>query len=522
MSWRRCWPVAPFALAACARISGLDELGEKQPGLGESDERGAVGDAGPVAVPRSDADPGPPPPASDTAGADASASRVGVDGEGPPSLGPPLPPVRLSLSKEGGGTIVSDPPGIQCGDTCSAEFPAGTRVALEALTDNGSLSIFSRWSPQTGCSSERRCVLAPLSQDLAVTATFRQPFNTIFASSARVSPTLGGVREYDRICNELATRAGINGGSVYGDQYLAVMSDSVDSFRDRLGGYLSAWQLANGEAFATTPFELFERDVVLRSVDLDENGARISEQPERRYLTGTLPDGSPAPDNCSNWTNARLSATAGVAGGGPGTWLSGDTVSCSEPRHLLCMSRLSSWQTLLPDAGTRPRIWLSRARFVPGDVTPDEHCRLNVPPGVRDARALVSHVDRPARAALLPDTSLEYVRPDGVVVGTGEDIAAFRARAGLWQASDGVYLSPLRTGSSPDVWTGQTDFDRVGTNESTCNDWTGSEGAGVTGRYDVQQRAFWGEPDAITSSATRGVSCADPAGAHLYCIGSAL
>jgi hypothetical protein len=428
--------------------------------------------------------------------------------------------VRVTVSLDGAGTVVSEPAGIECGDTCSAEFPAGSRVTLEARTENGGSTMFSYWGPETGCSTERRCVLPALAEELEVSASFRLRINTIFASSARVSPTLGSVRAYDRICNELASRAGINGGDVYGDLFVAVMSDSLESFRDRLGSVAASWQLVDGSVFGTTPFELFDRDVVLHSVDLDENGARLSEHSDRRYLTGTLPDGSAALDDCNGWTDPSLTATAGIDGGGPGSWSSGDVVSCTEPRHLLCMSSINAWQGFDPIAETRRRIWVSTARFIPGTTTPDEHCRRSLPPGVLDARALVSYIDRSARDALDPLATAEYARPDSVIVGSVEELASFRTRAGIWQADDGVYLSPIRTGSSPDVWTGQTDFDRPGTAESTCNDWTGGEGVGVTGRYDMQRRAFWGEPDAATGSSTRGVSCADPEGAHLYCIGN--
>jgi hypothetical protein len=196
----------------------------------------------------------------------------------------------------------------------------------------------------------------------------------------------------------------------------------------------------------------------------------------------------------------------------------GDTVSCTEPQYLLCMSVRSYGQTFLPDAGGRPLIWLSATRFVPGVVTPDQHCNLNLPPGVVSANALVSRTDRPAREALVLGRNIEYARPDGLIVGTAEEIVSFQTRVGIWQDSELRYVSPYRAGGTPDVWTGQTDFDRVGTVESTCNDWTGASGAGVTGRYDVHRRAHWGELDTATGAATRSVSCADPAGAYLYCV----
>jgi hypothetical protein len=178
---------------------------------------------------------------------------------------------------------------VQC------RIPAGTPVTLDALTENGADSIFSFWGPETTCSSEHRCTLPPLTQNLEVSALFRYPFNPVFASSVPVSPTLGGIQEYDRICNELASRAGINGGSnsgSLGQYFVAVMSDTLNSFRDRLGTFPATWELMDGSSFSTSAFELFERDVVLRAIDIDENGVFVSDHRERRYLTGTLADGS--------------------------------------------------------------------------------------------------------------------------------------------------------------------------------------------------------------------------------------
>lgn len=260
--------------------------------------------------------------------------------------------------------------------------------------------------------------------------------------------------------------------------------------------------------------------MVLRAVDLDENGNDVSDERERRYLTGTLADGSPSLSDCNGWTDASLTATAGLPAAGPGSWLMGGTVSCAEPQHLLCVSARTAAQALLPEPGARTRIWVSRTRFVPGSVTPDQHCLQSLPAGVVNARALISYTDRPAREALTLGVNAEYVRPDGVIVGVSDEIASYRTRAGIWQAEDNTYLSPFRTGSSPDVWTGQTDFDRAGTPESTCNDWTLAQGMGVTGRYDLHRRAFWGEADPATGSASRSMSCADPVGAHLYCVGT--
>ncbi len=65
----------------------------------------------------------------------------------------PLPgPWALTVTKAGtgSGTVTSDPAGIDCGETCSAEFADGTVVSLVATAGAG--SRFSGWSGDPDCS----------------------------------------------------------------------------------------------------------------------------------------------------------------------------------------------------------------------------------------------------------------------------------------------------------------------------------------------------------------------------------
>ncbi len=49
----------------------------------------------------------------------------------------------------GGGTVLTDPAGIDCGTTCSATFPAFARIELIAIPDLG--SVFVNWVGTTDC-----------------------------------------------------------------------------------------------------------------------------------------------------------------------------------------------------------------------------------------------------------------------------------------------------------------------------------------------------------------------------------
>lgn len=67
-------------------------------------------------------------------------------------------PFEIAVTKggTGGGTVTSSPPGIDCGDTCSASFSSGTVVTLSAAPDDD--SRFVRWA-NGGCASTSTCVV---------------------------------------------------------------------------------------------------------------------------------------------------------------------------------------------------------------------------------------------------------------------------------------------------------------------------------------------------------------------------
>jgi len=76
----------------------------------------------------------------------------------------------LSVSKNGTGqgTVSSNPAGIDCGTTCSADFDHNTPVTLTALAATG--STFSSWSIPD-CTDTYICIIS-LDADMSVTASF--------------------------------------------------------------------------------------------------------------------------------------------------------------------------------------------------------------------------------------------------------------------------------------------------------------------------------------------------------------
>jgi hypothetical protein len=75
--------------------------------------------------------------------------------------------VTVTLAGTGGGTVISVPPGIDCGGTCSNGFTGGTQLELTAAAEAG--SVFVGWSDE--CAGTGACEFE-VDGDKQVTATF--------------------------------------------------------------------------------------------------------------------------------------------------------------------------------------------------------------------------------------------------------------------------------------------------------------------------------------------------------------
>lgn len=96
---------------------------------------------------------------------------------------PPRHTLTLTKTGTGSGSVTSSPAGVDCGQTCSHAYDAGTRVTLTATPLPG--STFGRWSGG-GCGGTRTCVLT-IGADTSVSAAFAlTPAPAL--SALRVSP----------------------------------------------------------------------------------------------------------------------------------------------------------------------------------------------------------------------------------------------------------------------------------------------------------------------------------------------
>jgi hypothetical protein len=111
---------------------------------------------------------------------------------------------------------------------------------------------------------------------------------------------LGGLEGADAYCKSLAAAVGA------GDKnWRAYLSTDKENARDRIGK--GPWFNTKGVKVADDVATLHsDANNLTKQTDLDENGAVINgrgDTPNRHdILTGSLPDGTAAPDTCGNWT----------------------------------------------------------------------------------------------------------------------------------------------------------------------------------------------------------------------------
>ena len=121
----------------------------------------------------------------------------------------PVSTFNLTINNAGGGTVSSDPAGIDCGTTCTASFNSGTVVTLTAAPAEG--YEFSEW--KGACTGNGGCQVT-MDKVRSVTAAFKAiPVNTF---NLTINNAGGGTVSSDPAgidCGTTCT-ASFNGGTV--------------------------------------------------------------------------------------------------------------------------------------------------------------------------------------------------------------------------------------------------------------------------------------------------------------------
>src|SRR5690606_31087213 len=153
---------------------------------------------------------------------------------------------------------------------------------------------------------------------------------------------------------------------------------------------------------------------------------------------------------------------------GPVSWTARSTSGCDAARRLFCL-QVDHHTPLSITRAVGKGIFLSVGNFVPGGgiAAADQICAGEAAAAALTGtyRALLATTTAAATTRTTPEAL--YVRPDGIAVGTGMQLAAGETLpSGIWQNAFGTY------GNNNAAWTGSSHPGVVGTSASTCNDWS--------------------------------------------------
>jgi hypothetical protein len=98
-----------------------------------------------------------------------------------------------------------------------------------------------------------------------------------------------------------------------------------------------------------------------------------------------------------------------------------------------------------------------------------------------------------------------YYRPDGERVGDGLALLLGRLETGVWTFADGSLQV-----AAANVWAGAEDMNALGTNATTCNDWTSTTGTVALGSSAFANASFFGTSSGPGCSGTAALYCIEP------------
>jgi len=305
------------------------------------------------------------------------------------------------------------------------------------------------------------------------------PPNVIFVASEAAGDTLGGADDADVVCSNLASQVGLPG------TFLAVMSGVGGDLQARLSPIQGGFVRTDGRPVAANWQDLLD-GTHWYPPNLDEVGAGPF---YGSVWTGSNSSGVTA-DHCAGWIDSGAVGATGELGAVGADWISGDTSSCSNSHHILCVQTDGGGPAPLPsDANGERYMFVSTPTFDPsvsivgedgGIAGAHAFCQAEadaagsiLPPGL-EWRALLPMDDQPPIEDVDLFVATPYTDPTGVIVVN--EIAALNGSstpalyAPLWRRADGTTATPgsaviasdnaisLNTQENCSEWTDDTEF----------------------------------------------------------------
>jgi hypothetical protein len=433
--------------------------------------------------------------------------------DAPPPDAPPIdaPVARLTIVKaaSGAGTVTVGE--LVCAEGCatgSAPFPLGATVTLAARPAPG--SYFQGWDGP--CTGPRVSCDVTLGADTTVTARFAAiDHNLVFATSTMSPGDFGSLAVADQACADRAAAAGLVG------TFKAWLSTTQVNASDRLAG-ARGWIRLDGLPLFDAVTDITTLHRIWYPVLYDELGTTLT-LGDGGVWTGTRPEGGPTDYTCGDWTGS-VGATWGDATGGAELWTDTNRSACKEgqpnyfgPFRFYCFMVDKSAPLAAPTPVAGRKIWASKSTFASGagKARADALCDAEKPAGVAATTALLATTMAAASTLLVPGAL--YVRPDGVPVGTTEELIAASSGdgtlpSGIWQNGDGTYIT---NGAGDldyayDAFTGaHGGLDAPGTMATTCNDWKDTVGATGSVGFYMRTTSFWNGYPATCDPAQQSV-----------------
>jgi hypothetical protein len=398
--------------------------------------------------------------------------------------------LKVTVSKTGKGTgTVSGSYGsasISCGSTCtvtSATYRYGTEVDLTATPDSGQQFIGWTSTPSsTTCTGRFSDCSVTLTQDTTVQANFSPPPNYVFTTSTTQTAALGGLAGADTICKNLAIAAKLPG------TYVAWLSTSTVNAVSRLNG-ASGWIRPGDFMPVLNNVEDIAKNKFVYPPRMDELGRDVGAS--QIVMTGTNMNGTlnvdPEATTCSSFTSAASVAGMYLGGGyasanssmfTEGTWF-----DCGQLARLYCFGIDRQAQVAVTSAMGR-HAFLTKGTWLPnsqGIMSADELCTAEAANAGMTGWYKALLAPSGSTMALQFDlTGAPWTRSDGLMLApsAGLFLSGTATTFGVPpnMSADGSVYYGLQN-----MWIGAVSPTTLGTDATTCSNWTSTSGAGLAG-----------------------------------------
>jgi len=292
-------------------------------------------------------------------------------------------------------------------------------------------------------------------------------------TSTSHTANLGGLAGADQICNARAAAESLPG------TYIALLSVNAQSARDRLvASGARGWQRVDGKPVADEAAELFDGQLFY-PLNIDETGAAITTESVHAW-TGATADGSITSfTTCGDWaSNTAQTGAWGQPFAGGGSWLIGSKPNCgSDTARLYCfgVDHSTPVAPAAPPAGSKIAFLSDFIGNAPsgGLSSLDAVCQNEANANGFGTSAGNTFLAFAATQTASADSRFnsatgQYVRLDGVVLGSSAEVLSADWAAALNQTSTGGYHL------STQAWFGSTSTDMPGpANDDNCMNWSG-------------------------------------------------